>query len=372
MSEHTYGDAGVHLELGNDVSKILFNAAKLTWVNRAGKLGEVVKPKDSFRGLRYIRIGGLPDDIVMYGNADGVGTKSEVAERVRDYRTMAYDLLAMVCDDAVLRGAEPAVVMTILNVRALRDQAPYLEQVRQLAEGYVAAANDANVAIINGEVAELGSRVGGYGDFNCNWDATVTWFAREDRLLSGDEVKEGDVLVGLRECGFRSNGLSLVRRILASEVGEDWHERPFGETTYGRAVLTPSRIYTRAIVDMFGGVFGQPKAEVHGVAHITGGGIPEKLGSLLEPSGLGALIDDPFDPPEIMARVLELGNVRAREAYRAFNMGQGMIVASPDPDSVVEVADDYGIEARTIGVVRRDPCIAIMSETYGIQTFDHP
>ncbi|MDP2946521.1 MAG: AIR synthase related protein [Nanoarchaeota archaeon] len=145
---------------------------------------------------------------------DGVGTKMELAERVNDHNTIAFDLFAMVCDDAVVRGAEPVLIGSILDVNSLgKDGENYIEQVRQLAKGYVEAAREANVAIVNGEVAELGNRVGGFGSFNYNWGAGVVWFAKKNNLFTGREIKVGDAVVAFKENGFRSNGLSLVRNI---------------------------------------------------------------------------------------------------------------------------------------------------------------
>jgi phosphoribosylformylglycinamidine cyclo-ligase len=332
---------------------MLYNAAKLTWVNRRGRLGEVVVPADNFSGTKFVRIGGLPDDIVMYSNDDGVGTKIEGAERLGMHDTVAHDLFAMVCDDAVVRGAEPAMLTSILDVNSLNDPGgnPFLDEVRQLARGYVAAAKSANVAVVNGEVAELGRRVGGYGPFNYNWGASVTWFAKEDRLLTGNELSVGDTLVALREGGLRSNGLSLARKVLFDTHGDEWHKVEYDGSTLGALVLRPSQIYCAAVVDMFGGYDRDPKAGIHGVAHITGGGIPGKVGRMLKQSGLGAHIKNPFAPCNLMIYCQDYGEVPDAEAYKTWNMGQGMVIATPDPTAVMDVAGEHGIESRVIGKI---------------------
>ena len=319
----TYADSGVNIDLGDDVSKILYNAAKQTWDNRKGRLGEVIVPFDDFTGVRAIDVSNLPAGTLMNIGFDGVGTKMELAERVRNHRTIAYDLFAMVTDDAVVRGAEPVLIGSILDVNSLgTSEKPFIEEVRQLAEGYVNAAKAANIAIVNGEVAELGSRVGGFGAFNYNWGAAVVWFAKKNRMFTGKEIKEGDYLVGLREEGFRSNGLSLVRKIMKNNHGDNWHQVPWkkGNVSLADLALTPSRVYTAAVVDMFGGYCGEPKTEVHGVAHITGGGVPGKLGRVLKPSGFGAVIDSPFEPSEFVEYTQALGGVPDVEAYKTWNM----------------------------------------------------
>ncbi|MBI2047100.1 hypothetical protein HYT26_02985 [Candidatus Pacearchaeota archaeon] len=363
MTGFNYKSSGVNIELGDDASKVLYEAAKLTWRNRRGRLGEVVEIFEDFSGLRAINVGGLPNDAYMNINFDGVGTKMELAERIAKHDTIAYDLFAMVCDDAVVRGAEPVIVGSILDVKSLGEKdKSYIDFVKQLAIGYINAAKDANVAIVNGEVAELGVRVNGYGPFNYNWGAGVVWFARKSRMLTGYEIKEDDKLVGLRENGFRSNGLSLVRRIMKATHGEEWHKETYNGKSLAELALHPSRIYSGAVVDMFGGFDGEPKSKIHGVVHITGGGIPGKLGRVLKPSKLGAIIDNPFEPCDLMKDCQEKGNVADVEAYKTWNMGQGMIIITPNPDEVISVAEQHGIESRVIGEVTKEPTIRIRNK----------
>jgi phosphoribosylformylglycinamidine cyclo-ligase len=181
-------------------------------------------------------------------------------------------------------------------------------------------------------------------------------------MFTGFEIKPGDALVGLQEEGFRSNGLSLARQILRQNFGEEWHTKSVNGKKLGELALKPSRIYTRAIVDMIGGVEGKPQAKVHGVAHITGGGIPGKLGRILKPRKLGAQIDSPFPPGDIVSFCQALGNVSDREAYRAWNMGQGMIVVTPEPEPVIRIARDHGIKAKISGRVTQTPGITIVSQ----------
>ena len=204
-----YENSGVNIKLGEDASKVLYEAAKLTWKNRKGKLGEVVEIFSDFSGLRAVNVGGLPDDTYMNIGFDGVGTKVEIAERTKRHETVAFDLFAMVCDDAVVRGAEPVLVGSILDVKSLgNEDESYLNLVKQLALGYINAAEEANVSIVNGEIAELGSRVQGYGPFNYNWGASVVWFARKDRMITGNEIKPNDKLVGFiatNSCGTQTN-----------------------------------------------------------------------------------------------------------------------------------------------------------------------
>lgn len=360
-----YADTGVNLELGDAASQILYTAARQTWEQRRHGFGEVIIPHDDFSGVRCIAVGALPPDAVMGIGFDGIGTKIEVAERLQVWNTLAFDLFAMVCDDAIVQGAEPVVLGTVLDVRTLGSAVePYLEQITQLAEGYVAAAAAARVAVVNGELAECGPRIGGYGPFNLTWNAGVVWFARRSRLLSGAAVRPGDAIVGLAETGCRSNGYSLLRRIVQRQHGENWHTVPLGDTTLGALALQPSRIYTAAVVEMLGGLRGEPHVNLHGVVHVTGGGMPGKLGRLLRRVELGAEICQPFAPGPLLSYVQEHGPVHDHEAYRVWNMGQGLLLITPQPERAIAVAQQHGIAAQIIGEITAHAGIRLHSRGF--------
>ena len=352
----TYAAAGVDLELGDAASRLLYEAAQRTWTQRQNRLGAVIIPHDDFSGIRAIEVGNLPPGTVMGMGFDGIGSKIEIAERMGVWNTLAHDLFAMVCDDAVTQGGEPVLVGTVLDVNRVR-----LEAIAQIAEGYVSAAGAAGVAVLNGELAECGSRLTGYGDFTCNWGAGVVWFARRDRLLSGSGVQAGDAIVGLGETGCRSNGYTLLRQILRREHGDDWHAVPHDGTTLGDLALQPSRIFARAVVDMLGGVEGESQVSLHGVVHVTGGGLPGKLGRLLRRANLGADITSPLPPGPLLAYLQEHGPVSDREAYRVWNMGHGMLLCTPQPDAVLEIAERHGITAQVIGRIATERGIRLRS-----------
>ena len=138
--------------------------------------------------------------------------------------------------------------------------------------------------------------------------------------------------------------------------GSNWHE----EKWLIEQTLTPSKIYSAAVVEMFGGGLKEkPKAELHGVAHITGGGIPGKLGRMLKPSGYGAKLDDLFPPAPVMQYCIEKGKVPLEQAYTTFNMGNGMIIATPKPYEVMEIAEKYNIESKVSGKVTQESGIKI-------------
>lgn len=360
----TYADSGVDVDIEEQAAKLMYEAARQTWASRKGTLGEVIVPFDDFSGIRAIDVGGLPAGTMLNIGFDGVGTKAELAMLAGKYDTLAYDLVAMVCDDAVVRGAEPVLLGSILDTNSLGKDESRLKVIKELAVGYVKAANAANVAIINGEVAQLGDMVGGGKNFGFNWGSALVWFAHKDKMITGHKVAVGDSILGLREPGFRSNGFSLLRKVLKDKFGDDWISEELDGQKLIDLALQPSIIYSKALVEMFGGADPAVPAQVdlHGVAHITGSGLPGKLGRALKPSGLGANINDPFQPAPLMLYCQELGSVSDNEAYRTWNMGQGMALITPQPEEAIKIAQSHGIEAKIIGKVTKEPKITITNQ----------
>jgi len=364
-----YNQAGVHNDKKAIISKMFYEAMSATWVNRKGVFGEVVIPFDRFSGIRGMDVSMLPPGTMMGTCPDGIGTKVNLAEMMDDHTTMGYNLLAMCCDDAVVLGAEPIGFVSEFQTRTLEgeDKKILFKQIKQVMQGYIAAAKATKIAVLGGETSELGDRVGGFGPFNYNWGGTAIWFARRDRLLTGEKIRPGDDIVGLMELGFRSNGFSLVRTTFGNKYGPDWVPVIFSEgKTLGDAAIVPSIIYTRAAVEMFGGYQGEPKIDVHKIIHITGEGMPGKVGRGIEASGYGVEINDPFAPPPIMLHCQEAGNVPDRDAYDTFNMGQGMAIITPSSDSkgAIAIANQYGIEAKVIGHVTQKKGIYIKNKGF--------
>ncbi|MFA7310217.1 MAG: AIR synthase-related protein [Candidatus Paceibacterota bacterium] len=358
---NAYALAGVDVDVEAEASRIMYEASKKTFENRTGKIGEVVTPFDDFAGLKMIDISKLPEGTFMSLGFDGAGTKVEIAERVQKYDTIAFDLFAMVCDDALIRGGESIVVGSNLDIKTLGTDERFLPVMRQLGEGYVAAAKEANVAVINGEIAQMGSLISGYGDFPFHWGAACIWVARKEKILTGTEMKAGDAIVMLREKGFRANGWSLVRKIFRTAHGEEWHTVPHEGSTLGLLALTPSTIYSRFVVGLHGGYDTEGTCDIRGVAHITGGGVPEKMVRVLRRSKLGARLTNLFEPGEIVRYCQKTGGISDYDAYRAWNMGQGMALVTSEPDTVLAEAEAYGMEAQVAGEIIQEPLITLIS-----------
>jgi phosphoribosylformylglycinamidine cyclo-ligase len=358
-----YKKSGVNIKKGDEASKILYEVSKKSFENRKGNIGEIIIPFDDFSGVRAIDISKLPKGSLMSMGFDGIGTKVEIAQRMNKYDTIAFDLIAMVADDAIVRGAEPVLVGSVLDVNTID-----IIAIKQLAEGYLNAAKEANVAIINGELAELGNAVGGYGNFKFNWCSSLIWFAKKDKLFTGDEINVDDSIVVFEELGFRSNGLSLVRKAFENKFGTNWHNEIFEGMKLGEHVLVPSKIYSKAIVSMHGGFNSEGNCKINGVAHITGGGLPGKLSRILKKKKLGAELNNLFDSCKAMLHCQKLGNINDEEAYRTWNMGNGLVVVTSEPEKVINEAKKFNINAKLAGKIIKENVIYIKSK--GIEKKD--
>lgn len=294
---------------------------------------------------------------------DGIGTKVEVAERQGRFDTLGWDLVAMVVDDLAANGSEPVAVVNCLDVDRI-DPA----RVDELMRGLHDAAVRARVAVVGGEVAELGSRVGGWGPgMHLNWSATAVGVARPGwRPIDGRALQAGDAVVALQCSNFRANGFTALRALLSREFGADWHEAEFAGRRWGDWLLDPCEIYAPAVVAM-----RAAGLDLRGLAHITGGGIPNKLGRVLRPRGLGADLDALFAPPVAMFEAWHLSAADASLAWSTWNMGNGFLVCLPESevDAALAVARSDGVVARRAGTVVAAPRISIRQGGHAV-SFD--
>ena len=341
------GPKGVDIGLGDRCSQRAFRWAERSFEARRGQTGfPLFGGAGSFSN--WMDYG--PLQVAM--TCDGIGTKAEIAERTGIYSTLGYDLVAMVADDLVANGIEPINLVNVLDV-----DKPDEDIVDQLMQGLHAAATECGIAVVGGEIAELGPRVGGYGSkMHFNWCATAIGVPRNGCApIDGGQIRAGDAVVALRGAGFRSNGFSLVRAILEDAYGPSWHEVPSVDgRSWGQTALTPSFLFTPAILALIDA--GVP---LRGVGHITGGGIPSKFGRVLKKSGLGARLDGLFPPEDAVRQLMELGRVEFDTAYRQWNMNNPMLLVVP-PEAVAQtlsILQARGVAAQTAGEIAPGPIV---------------
>ena len=334
--------SGLDIDLGNRCSQNAYSWAKKTFEFRKDKKGEPAKGLDGsfansvFFGSEQIGI-----------SSDGIGTKIEIAERMQKYDTLGYDLVAMVADDLVANGFEPANLSNIIDVDFLD-----YDVIDSLMSGLYNACKKANIAVTGGEIAELGKRVCGYGDkMHFNWTATAIGNLSPylKAPLSGNDILKGDKIVAIKSRGFRSNGFSLVRKILTEAFGEEWHKEKFSDfQTWGDVLLTPSLIYSPVIGELF-----KKHLKIKAVVHITGGGIPDNFSRVLKKDKLGADFYNLFPPHKAMLSLAELGKVDIYKLYRIWNMGNGMMLVVPsyEAEKVVEYITKNNFTAQICGEI---------------------
>lgn len=344
----TYADSGVDIEAGDRSSRAAYEAAKATFAGREGMFGKPVVSDDSFAGVLDF------GDFYMVQNDDGVGTKSEVAERMNKFDTLGYDLLAMVCDDAICIGAEVVSVSNTMDVPSVN-----AETVEHMMDGLKKACLEQKVVIPGGEIAEVGNQVNGIV-----WNATAVGVVEKDKFMEGKEVAVGDKVIALHSAGIRSNGLSLVRHIMKEKFGEDWVNEKFDDTrTWGEVIITPSRIFHNAVLEIIGRYKAERKVNVHGIVHVTGGGVGNNLNRILKATGFGADLDALPTPHDFMLKLQEIGNVEDKEAYRTWNMGVGMlvIIAPEDVATVEGLLNEQNMPHSTIGTISEQPGARVTS-----------
>jgi phosphoribosylaminoimidazole (AIR) synthetase len=327
----------------DSISTQLFSLIQQSWTD------DVLADVATFHGSKCLRI---TDDMYLGMNCDGIGTKVELSERLSlgHYRGLGYDLVAAVCDDTSAFGGVPLALTTVLDV-GITDEA-FPDVLIELYTGIVQAAKMIGVPVINGEFAQLGSRVQGYGENVFNINATVSWTAKRKQLLSAKEICVGDYIIGLEEEGLRCNGLTLFRETMQNMYGKDWHVTQSQLTHFA---LTPSRIYTPFIQRLL--INFRPI--LHNVVHVTGGGLCGRLRRTLSQIHFGAHIYDVF-PLHAFYDCLQK-HVGRNVAYNTWNMGHGMLLFIEDGEqnrqAIFDSAKCSGISARVIGRVTSTPDI---------------
>lgn len=345
----TYKDSGVDIEKGDAASEKAYNYAKQTFAARAGMPGEAVSLEGGFSGAHDM------GDYYLVHNSDGVGTKVIVAQKMNKFDTLGYDLLAMVCDDAVCMGAETFSITNTVDTQAVDP-----EVTSELLKGLSAACQEQKIIIAGGEIAELSTLVNGF-----TWNASSVGMVAKDRVITGAKIQAGHKVVGLQSDGFRSNGMSLVRKVLRDAFGEDWVNADFDGRTWGEVVLTPSKIYSACVLEMIGHYGEVGPVELSGVAHITGGGVTN-LNRVLKANKLGANLDSPIEAHDFMQKLQEIGGVADAEAYKSWNMGTGMMLVmdASQVDEAIRIAGSHGIHAQVIGEVTAEAGITLKGMTF--------
>ncbi len=308
-----YKSAGVDIEAGNEAVRRMkshvtrtHSAAVLTGL---GSFGSVFNLRDAIAGM---------DDPLLVQSTDGVGTKTKVTVLAGRYEALGRDLVAAVAGDIAVMGARP---LTFLDYLGLHKTDPAI--VEQLVKGMSAACAEAGIALVGGETAEMPAV---YAEGELDVVGFVTGVVERARLLTGATIVDGDVLYGVASSGLHTNGWSLARKLIFEIGGHKIDARPelLGGASLADVLLAPHTNYVAPVRAVLGA--GVP---VHGMAHITGGGLVENVPRIL-PEGLGVVIDRAtWKPQPIFEFMQKIGSVAELEMYRTFNMGVGLVIVAP-------------------------------------------
>ena len=334
-----YKSSGVDIDAGNEVVRRVKQLAQGTFTD--GVLSDI----GSFGGLFEPTLTGI-ERPVLVASADGVGTKLRIGFLTGRHDTVGRDLVNHCVNDILVQGATPLFFLDYLATGRL------LPAVSAAVIGGVAeGCRENHCALLGGETAEM---PGFYGDGEYDLAGFIVGIVDRSRLIDGQQIEPGDVLVGLPSAGLHTNGYSLARQIVFEVAGlsvdSEWPDVQSG-TTVGEVLLHPHRSYLRALAPLLGRSEGSP---VRGLAHITGGGLTENLPRVL-PAGRSARIERAsWSVPSIFQYLQRTGDVSDDDMFRTFNMGIGMVIvcSSADADDVQrQIAEAGESNAVVIGHV---------------------
>ena len=327
----TYADAGVDIDAGNKAVELMKDSVKATY--RPEVLGDL----GGFGGLFSLMNSKIQNPILVSGT-DGVGTKLRLAILMNKHDTVGQDCVAMSINDILVQGAEPLFFLDYIAVGKLDPV-----QVATIVKGVANACKESGCALLGGETAEM---AGFYAKDDYDLAGFGVGIVDRSKVITGETIGEGDVLIGLPSTGIHSNGFSLVRKIVLERQNmklTDYVDE-LG-MSIGECLLTPTRLYPRPCLPII------QNYTVKGMVHITGGGFYENIPRVL-PEGIGVTIDVTAWPQlPIFDLLRQWGNVDAHEMYRTFNMGIGMImiVDANDVDGIMKNLADRGEKAYIIG-----------------------
>ncbi len=329
----TYAAAGVDIDAGEEAVRRIGPAVKST--NRPGVMGDI----GGFGGLFDLAACGYEDPLLV-SSTDGVGTKALVATMTGRFDTIGIDLVAMCVDDLICQGAEPLLFLDYISVGSLDP-----DMVEQLVAGVAAGCRDAGCALVGGEMAEHPGVMSG-GEFDLVGFAVGA--VERSRVLTGEAVSPGDVLIALPSPNLRSNGFSLARRLFFDVAGKSADDPAWDGADHSVAdeLLAPSVIYAPAVAAL------REAVDLHALAHITGGGIPGNLNRVLN-DGVDAVVDaTSWEQPRVFTELQKIGGVATDEMRRTFNCGVGMVavVSADQASTAIDALGD--LQARVIGEVQ--------------------
>ena len=280
---------------------------------------------------------------VLVACTDGVGSKVQLAAQIKKYDTVGIDLVAMSVNDMLVGGAEPLFFLDYLGVHKLEP-----DIITEMVKGVAAGCRMADCALIGGETAEMPDT---YAKDDFDMAGFAVGVLERDKIITGQDIRKGDVILGLASSGLHSNGYTLVRNICFKQAGLKMSDEPdeLDGRTLGDVLLEPTRIYVRPVIKLLSQY--KVKRIVHAMAHITGGGLVGNIPRVLPKDCDAAIKKSSWPRHRIFTFLQKEGPVEEEEMYKVFNMGIGyvFIVAEDFANSIMKKLKRYGEKVYKIG-----------------------
>lgn len=329
----SYAAAGVDVTAGYESVELIKSHVKRTTI--PGVLGGI----GGFGGMFEIPYGEYKNPVLVSGT-DGVGTKIKLAYLMDKHDTVGIDCVAMCVNDVACSGAKPLFFLDYIACGK-----NYPEKIAQIVAGVAEGCVQAGCALVGGETAE---HPGLMPNEEYDLAGFTVGIGEKDKLVSGENLKAGDVLIGVASSGIHSNGFSLIRKVfnINEETIKVYYDG-LGKTL-GEELITPTRIYVKPLLALM------EKVTVNAISHITGGGFYENVPRMLS-DGFTAVIekDKCFKKP-IFDLIAKTGNIPERDMYNTFNMGTGLVIAvdADKADEAVRILEENGEQAAIIGEIK--------------------
>lgn len=330
----TYKDAGVDIDAGNELVNRIKSAVNST--HRPGVISEL----GGFGGLFELASHKYKNPILVSGT-DGVGTKLKLAQQMNQHDTIGIDLVAMCVNDIIVQGAEPLFFLDYFATGKLD-----IETSADVVSGIANGCKQSGAGLIGGETAEM---PGMYADGEYDLAGFAVGVVDKENLITGDQVATDDVLIGIHSSGVHSNGFSLVNKLL--EIKNISLSDTFADSTVGNTLLTPTKIYTEVVLSLIA------NTDVHGLCHITGGGITENLPRILPDNTFAEIALNSWQRLPIFDWIQNTGEVAQEEMLRVFNCGIGMVVitSKDHAEKTLQLCTKFGVNADVIGQIKSAP-----------------
>jgi len=364
MSDKTkrkiYSQDGVDVEEESSFSSFCGSICKASYGN-----SQFVEIHDlsggNFRGPRPFTFKNLPNGYLIEGSTDGIGTKGIIIDAAKSHETAAYDIVAMTSSDITRYGGIPLIFINVFDISSVGNEGDEVSNTYKSAiSGLGKVAKEGNIVVLKGETAQMGDALGSEikdSKTKLNWSGTMIGAYHKDKMITGDSLAAGQVIIALKENGFRSNGISSVRKALREKFGTEWWNNPLATKNIKQAAA-PSILYD-VFVNTLHGWYAKdfkPEVKIHAIVHLSGGALKEKLAKdILFPKKLSAELADLWEPPEIMRSCAEWRNISDEEFYEVWNGGQGMLLVVDESDAkyCINRAKDFGIMAKLAGKITK-------------------